>query len=400
MFYIPQTSQNDCGYACLKMILAEIHSDNNYLYLPCKEKNKPYSYQELVEIAKKYNTYLVGFKVEEKIEIIKNTFYPLIVSLKGKNGVGHAVIVQKINKRNVKIKDPEKGVYSLSISRFIALWDGTGLLVERSEHFSCPFVYKEVFKKRNYVIGIILQVLSMACCILGVNFIGNTIPIFIPIVFFSLFIIFEILSKGNIFLTMKKIDDKYFDKLQLKKRDYKEFHVRYEDYKKSSLVTPLNAFFTFFTIAFLIFIVVLNGVRNLSMVIFPICIAIVEYFYLNPYIKNKEQDISLDEQQLYDSEDIECYREKERIIHDESYKLGKTILMKKYLAIVIMLLGTILVMALNRIFTITYVVFYLCLEYTIYTNMMDLMSYTDKRKEMQRAKVKLNNILHQKDEFL
>ena len=32
MFYIPQIKKDDCGFACLKMVLANINKDKNYLF--------------------------------------------------------------------------------------------------------------------------------------------------------------------------------------------------------------------------------------------------------------------------------------------------------------------------------------------------------------------------------
>jgi ABC-type bacteriocin/lantibiotic exporter with double-glycine peptidase domain len=109
MYFIPQISQNDCGVACLKMLLADINHDSNYLYLPYQENSRPLSYQKIIQMAEKYQLFLKGFVVAEKEEIINNQNYPLIVTIKSHQNVGHAVIVKGIRHHYVQIVDPDQG---------------------------------------------------------------------------------------------------------------------------------------------------------------------------------------------------------------------------------------------------------------------------------------------------
>ncbi|MFA7032291.1 MAG: cysteine peptidase family C39 domain-containing protein, partial [Bacilli bacterium] len=125
MYFIPQISQNDCGIACLKMLLADINQDSNYLYLPYRENNRPLSYQKIIHMAERYQLTLKGFAVEEEEEIINNHNYPLIVTIRSHQNIGHAVIVKGISHHNVQIIDPNQGRYSLSLKHFFSLWDKT-----------------------------------------------------------------------------------------------------------------------------------------------------------------------------------------------------------------------------------------------------------------------------------
>ena len=52
MFYIHQTNDSGCGFACLKMMLANIRHDKKYLYMPDK-KEKAMSYKEIISAASK-----------------------------------------------------------------------------------------------------------------------------------------------------------------------------------------------------------------------------------------------------------------------------------------------------------------------------------------------------------
>lgn len=400
MFYISQTSQNDCGFACLKMLLATLHEDRNYLYLPNREKDRPLSYARISDLAKKYGVELLGIKVEEKEEIRKNDRFPFLVTLKSSEEVSHAVLVTQLTRHRVKIMDPNRGTYSLSYKMFYALWDGTGLLVNHYEKTRCPQVYQEERKPKDYVGSILCQVMSVICCILGVYFMDERVNLFIPIALFALGALFEVMLRAGLFKFMRKMDETYLEDLKLDKRQYREFHTRFEDYKKTVLLTPMNAAWLLFTSAFLIFIVIFNDIHNVLMVFIPIILSLVEVFYVHPSIKEKENEIGILEKELFQSEDMEMYKDKEEEIHERAYRLARLTLVKKYAAIILMLLVTILVMALSKVISLPYIVFYLCIEYTLFTNLVNLFTYGEKKRDYLNAKVRLNDILHQNDEII
>lgn len=400
MFYIPQISQNDCGYACLKMLLAQIHKDENYLYLPYKEKNRPFSYQTLLALAQVHHSELVGFRVEDPEEIRKNKVFPLIVSLKSEGDTNHAVLVTKVKKHFIKILDPDKGTYELSLKRFYELWDQTGLLIKNYQKTPCPFVVKEKRKKADYIVGIICQVMSAICCIAGLFFIDEDVYVFIPVALFICFAVFELLLRGHLFKFMRQMDEKTFEEIKLDKKDYRSFHTRFEEYKKAILVTPLNTIFTFLISAFLIFIVVINDLRNLMMVMMPICFSLIEVYFLHPNEREKQHEIMRDEEELFQAENIDDFKEKEEEIHAKTYRLAKRVLIKKYVGISLMLLGTIIVMAVSHVVSVPYIVFYLCIEYTLFTNLTNLFTYDERKREYLQAKVRFINVLHQNDEII
>ncbi|MFA7032301.1 MAG: hypothetical protein WC201_01905, partial [Bacilli bacterium] len=177
-------------------------------------------------------------------------------------------------------------------------------------------------------------------------------------------------------------------------------HLRFESYKKAILLTPLNFLFLFLICTFLIFIMILNDIHNILMIITPICLTLVEIFYFRPFTKNKEEEISLAEKELYQTKNIDDYKEKEFSIHEKTYRLTKMTLLKKYFVIATMIIVTGGIMVLNDIFSIPYIVFYLCLEMALYNNFHTLFTYDEKKREYLIAKVRLNNIIHQDDEII
>jgi hypothetical protein len=80
MFYISQMKQDDCGFASLKMLLANIYKNEDYLYLKQTEEHGPYNYFELIDIEKDYGLILSGCKATQKEEFPEFDEYPFLIS--------------------------------------------------------------------------------------------------------------------------------------------------------------------------------------------------------------------------------------------------------------------------------------------------------------------------------
>ena len=69
--FIYQGNNFDCGYASLKMLLANVHNDKNYLYLSNEKKDESYSLSDLVNIGKKYGVNLIGKEMDYEFFLSK-----------------------------------------------------------------------------------------------------------------------------------------------------------------------------------------------------------------------------------------------------------------------------------------------------------------------------------------
>ena len=80
MFFIQQTNDHDCGFTCLKILLANIHHDRNYLFMKdtSKEDNSFYSF---IKEASNYQTELVALKALNKEEITSYKQFPIIARI-------------------------------------------------------------------------------------------------------------------------------------------------------------------------------------------------------------------------------------------------------------------------------------------------------------------------------
>ena len=133
MYFISQVSQHDCGFACLKMLLANYHHDKNYLFLPTRDG--PYSFKDLTEIAKEHHMEAIGIKISDVKELKEGREFPFIVNLEKKKGFKHSVLLLAVRRKHVKIFDPESGKRTIPLELFYDQWDQKALIVNRPKNY-------------------------------------------------------------------------------------------------------------------------------------------------------------------------------------------------------------------------------------------------------------------------
>lgn len=130
-YFCYQLQDDDCGFACLKMLLANINNDKNYLYLQNYKDKGNYTFFELIKIANLYGVNLKGYKgkMDSKIKT------PFICLIKGLNN-NHYIIVYS-NKMFVKYFDPDNGLVILPKFIFLKRFKGFYLEVESYINLKC-----------------------------------------------------------------------------------------------------------------------------------------------------------------------------------------------------------------------------------------------------------------------
>ncbi len=158
MFFISQVGEQDCAFACLKMMLANYHHDKNYLFLPCE--NKSYSFYDLVNIASEYNTTLLGIKIGSAEELIHSKKFPFIATLNRKKGTKHSVLVLRVTRKYVYYFDPAIGKRKVAIEMFLEDWTNKALVMDSFTKTKCPKDFTDFVSKRDKISLPILQIFS------------------------------------------------------------------------------------------------------------------------------------------------------------------------------------------------------------------------------------------------
>lgn len=397
MYFVPQILNDDCGFAALKMLLAKVHKDRNYLFLPQDEKHGPYSFLELQKIAEKYGVTLNGYEAQkETLKQHKN--FPFIALITTKVGGAHAVVVEKVSMGSVYYLDPSEGKKEVSYRYFMKIWEGEILQVDGKVFTPCPYKESRPIPQSGQVVTTLMQLCSFACLVMGVYFIDVDVYMFIPIILFALAMVFEIFIKSYSISLLKKADIYFYSQMEVKDNKYLETLKRYEKYKSGLLANPMNFIITLCVSFGLMFIALYNDVKNILLILVPFIASLAEASLLKPYVKDSTTLLAKEEQEIDSSVDEDDFKVRVHNLHTKAYKIGLIEMSKQYVGIALFIITATLTMAMSGIVSVPYIIFYSCVEAAIYRSLLTALEYPDKHTEMLKAKVEINNCLHQIDE--
>lgn len=169
-YFVNQTSCNDCGLACLTMIL-KYYGINITLHNLKKEigiGDEKASVYELIKFSKKKGLYATGYK-KVSIDKIKT---PCIAHLI-EDGKQHFVVVKNILKNKILVADPASRIMYVDKSDFLKKYTGVVIMFEKKSNFA-----NLILKNRNMVIKILF--LSAILTLLNVLF-SFLIPVVINV---------------------------------------------------------------------------------------------------------------------------------------------------------------------------------------------------------------------------
>lgn len=391
MFYIPQTQKDDCGFACLKMMLANINNDRNYLFLPQDDGHGPYTYAQIMEIAKLYGVNLSAVRATEKGTLGSCEHSPFIATVDLNNGAKHAVLVTKTSSKSVSYLDPRRGKCKMKMSEFINIWDGTLLIVESFEKKKCDYRIEDPLKVSNKIFLAIIQAIAGIFAIFGVYFIKDDTPVFIPAIFLSAAIVTELVMKAYAYHLMKKLDDHYFSEEVIPNDKYRSYIEKYEHYKKLALTSPMNYVLVLVFSLGLLTIVLLNDRRNALLVLVPLLLALLEALFIIPLYKKKRNEIDELEEEIDTASDATSLKEKVKSVHKRAYNYSYFSLAMRYIYAGIIILTSLLTMKLCGISSFPYIIFYSCISVTLYRSISELFAYGERFEEYKMSKIRLNN---------
>lgn len=398
MIYVPQIETSDCGLACLKTILCTVHKDKNYMYMPQKVNTKAVSYSELIKLAAKHNVQLEAFEVASKSELLKCTMLPAIIALKNPNGDKHSVVIEKIKGNKLKLFDPNYGVYEAKLQDIENEWDGIGLGVISYEKTDCPYAPKEIFNNKEKILPNLLQILSGVLMIVGIYFVKPESDLVLPIIFLSLSVLSALLMKIVTINKMKKCDEAFFDNLsRINNKHYFQFYEQFEKSKGCFFSNTLNVIYYCLIAVFIIFVTIFNDVHYFPLVIIPILVGAVEYVFINPVIKKRNQEMELMEATLHGNDKIDDYEMKVKILHEKSYKYAKIVSVKKTLRIFIFFIFAVLESYIVSQHSVVSIMFMIFIEAFLYDNISPIFSLEENENEYLKNKIRISNLLSQNE---
>ena len=399
MYYIPQVTKSGCGFTCLKMLLAIAFKDEKYLYLKEDENHGPYSYQELVNIAQRYEVTLIGVKYEDKSDLRHVNSFPIILTVNKDNESPHAVLLVARKRGKLKIQDPEKGVYWIKVEKFLKNWDGTVLAINHKEDH--PFTHRVIDVKdpKSDVISYILQGFAALFLALATYFVKPSGAYFLPLLFCALSLICEIILRIFLLKRMQKCD-KYLRRFlpYVDKKDYFKYYHRSQEYKQSALTLGLNTVFYLLVIILIATISLINSLTFAISVLMALLAAFIEVFFFIPLKKDLNKQLAEQEDELRKIKEQDEMEMQVRSMEVKSYRYAYLEFASKIIFGGFFLVASFFISMVEGTFAIPNIVFYTCVSFLIYQYMVPLFAMDYRINDVMVAKARINNLIHQNDE--
>ena len=381
--FVYQGNDHDCGFAALKNLLADVHRDNNYLYLQNEKKNESYNLKEIVDIAEKYNVTLVGKEIDiDYLDEYLAKKKKFLATVEDELHRPHLVYVYKVIKNKLFIKDPAKGDIIVDIVNFRTSFLKT-VLEFQSENFhrsKCPIKKKEIMSVKDQALLYTLSILSIISVFVSLSFIAYDFKFVYVAIALVAYVAFEALFRLYLHKFMKKFDEKYFNMLIDKPKEQVQYEYQILQQRKRYLfLTPITLITNFLFYVALLIIFAINGkVYILSVAILCLVTLVVEslHYFLT---KNKREHLEYEEKKFLNGHPIDM-----NVFIDNTYSLAGTYSIKNLINLVISLFGSIYLMLVTNNQAVNFVLFYFVAIYVTLNKLTEMIQYIFNRDDDMR----------------
>lgn len=388
-YYIKQIKKNDCGYASIKMYLASLSKNKDFLFMQ-DSKIENLSILELIELLNKYNVEAKAYKNVSK-KIIKKIREEFLLINKNENSY-HCVMVKKVIFNNLLIYDPEKGIYWMKMKDII---NEESIVIFRINKKTKINNYSnglnKLFSYKIYNLFIVITTfLALFSLIFGLYLMNNNM-IVQTLILLTLYVLLTLLSQ---FLTNKlnKIKINKINKYLLKThnkigKNLIESNLNYV-LKSTNLISTF--LINIVSFIFLITLIVLNNYKNLLFIFLMIVYFIISRQILNKKITKTKERLNKLENNLNNCDHIK-YDMLNVKISSESNKLFKLLSINKYLDIFYSLIISLSICYFSETLNFISLVFYYILFSTIIKLLDGIIKFNE---ENNNVKYYLNKIFY------
>lgn len=373
-YYIKQLGDKDCGYTCVKMLLAIINKNKDFLYYPTPSIDESASLSDLMKYASKEHVTLSVSRIINKDEMfVGKTPCPFLIPIK-KGDSFHMVLVKKVNKRGFKIYDPSLGIYFLNKKKAMEIWNGELIEISKANYTSYRAKKVEVVPKFNMFITIVFQIFSFVFLMTSMLFLDSfeSDTVFIPISLFALYILFEFMYQKSTINSLKNFDKAILlDDYVFKKNKFNKYFEPMNKFKFTMISSPLELVNCFLILFFGLLILGLNNYFNFLILglifIVQIIFKLYEKTTLNPKIEEiaeHENFVSKNAEKLT----TQLFKDEVNYINQETYKVVSYMSFKKYFLILLTLSLCLIYQLTTGFLTINFMLFHFFLYIYIEEN--------------------------------
>ena len=272
-----QGNDRDCGFACLRMMMANKSHNKSYLYLEKPQKKKDYSFYDLTRYARRYGFALSSYQMP--VDDLKDVPNGTIVMMKG----NHLVYLTRVGKRRVYYVDPSSGKESMKIEDFKNAW--MGLLIEC---VNTQYVLDITRKKERMTplwmdfIHAALILTVFAFLMIGFYTLKDDSSIILTMVFLFLFGVSQLVENWYIIKELRFFDNKFIPKFFARKRNhnYKQYSF-YLEFKSKYFINGKVLASNLILIGACSILLCINDFRNLFVFIILLLVKMLDNMVFN-----------------------------------------------------------------------------------------------------------------------
>ena len=379
-YFVYQTSENDCGFASLKMLLANLNKDKNYLLLKKESKTSNYTFYDLIEIAKSNNLLLKGYKYEKD-----NFSFPKMPFL-GLINDNHLVLVTKVSKRCVFYNDPNKGKIKTSIKDFLNMFSFVGLeIVEHQKTKATEFLSSKIIPTRKRILKCLLSIIPAILLVVGFFFVKEDSYIFIPIIFLSLYALFELVEKWYLIKEINFFDNFYIDKYFKNKHSIKyEDYFVYNQFKKDAFIFENSLLNSSIIISLIVFICIFNNPINVVAILVVLLLTIFKKAIFSNSESKSRQNIDSGEQLIKKSN--ACVDDVKALVNSTNKFVFRKSTTDCVISFIILIISF-LMMIYTKNISVNFIIFYFGVFSILYSNFDTCLSIDNKYSDYYKQKI-------------
>ena len=354
MYYIKQIGEKDCGFTALKMLLATIHKDRNYLFYREFEKDYSLSLKNIIDIAKKENVNLEGFNYQNKEALFKEKPRYSLAIIEDNNKL-HMVFVKKIKNNSIILYDPEYGKIKYSKKEFIQKWNGQILIVKNYLKKKFDVKIRNSEKIHNLIFSLLI-VISHVLFLTSLYFVKSNNNFLIPLLIFLAYLLFNLFIENSLINLMYKIDKNIKKILINRKNDRYKTYIDLTNYKVNYFIRNINITNSIMTFLSGCFILGINSYLNLIIILIILFIKILINLLFNNMKKKKKIELiklenSLKNNQNFNDKDYDK-------ITKNTYDILRIEEVSKIITIGLIFFITILLTSFQKTITLNFLLFH------------------------------------------
>jgi len=291
-----QGNDADCGFAALKMLLANSTRNKSYLYIPKPSKKRDYTFADLTRIAKRYGLILLSYEMpkEDSRTILKSTLVLLTNN--------HMVYVIKNNKRRIIYFDPELGKVSMNHKAFQKKWKGYVMECVNTKEA------KKIKIKKPILIPIWMDIIYyavigavLASLMTGFYLIKDNSSILLTMGFLLLFALGELVENWYIIKELKLFDKQYLTKFFSRKTNQNiDKYKDYCNYRSNYFVSLKVLVSSLVLVAAFAILLCLNDFRNIFVFVILLLVRVLDNIIFSKREKKDAQSIAQIEKNAFE----------------------------------------------------------------------------------------------------